>query len=271
MLSVRTWRRSSVAWRSQRHPDRRLRTRGGAARQQQIGDVGARNQQHQSRDDAEQPQAGGRIALEGAHATAGRREMNLLFADLGAVMGRQIRIRAEVPLQLRRNLRLDACRMGFRFQPPDDIEPMGAATQQGVRRSVKRRLGPQGQPEVRRIGAQTVPEESRRRNAGNRVRHLVDRQRGANDRGIQPKVLLPGAIAHHGHGRRTRLVVGGRNRASREYAHPERCEIIARDEFTRKRLGRCVCAATAYAQAGIPALESGHLAELGRPIAKLLI
>ena len=72
----------SRAGAAQRRPDSGLKARGGAARQQQIGDVGAGDQEHQAGDRHEEAQARLVVALQVGHAPAGGREDDVLLAEL---------------------------------------------------------------------------------------------------------------------------------------------------------------------------------------------
>ena len=63
-----------VARRSERQPDGGLDAAGGAAREQQIGDVGASDEQHQAGDNHQQTQTIGIFAFHAADTTAGGRD-----------------------------------------------------------------------------------------------------------------------------------------------------------------------------------------------------
>jgi hypothetical protein len=243
---------------------------GRAPRQQQIGDIGAGDQQHQPRDAHEQPQSRGRLGLQNGNSAAGRRYQDLLFADARPALRRNARLDGKPLLQLSRDLRLNAGCPDFRFHPSDDVQPMETLGQQCIR-SIKERLGGQRQPEIRRIGNYTIPEKARRSDASNRVGGLIDGEGGADHRSIQAEMLLPGAIAHHRHRRGAGPIVRGRNRASRERADAERREVIARNELSCIGLRGSMRPATACAQLRRASLERGHLAELRRVIAELLI
>ena len=84
-------------------------------------------------------------------------------------------------------------------------------------------------------------------------------------------MLLPGAVAHHGDGRRGGLVIVGSDDASGKGPDAEHGEIISGDEFSLKGLGGTCGAAAANAQARQRRLEGGHIAEFRRVVPELLI
>ena len=194
----------------------------------------------------------------------------MLLAELRTVVGRKVRLSAEPLLQFNCNLGLDAGSARAGLQSSDDVEPVKLTIQERVL-PIEGRFRGQGQPEVRRVGAQSIPEETRRADSHHSVRQLVDGEGGANHRGIKPEVLLPGTIAHHGDGRRTSCVVSRCDNAPGESAQTKHGKVISGNEFTYKRLSRPACAAAPDAQGWQTSLEGGHLGEFGRVITELLI
>src|SRR5438552_1948533 len=93
-----------------------------------------------------------------------------------------------------------------------------------------------GKPEVGRITAQRLAKETGRRNPDDGDGVAVDDEIRADDPGIGSILLLPGAVAQHGNGRRRRLIVSGNNGSSSKGADTEGLEIIAADVFAAQRL-----------------------------------
>ena len=91
-------------------------------------------------------------------------------------------------------------------QAPDHIQPLKSRVQDRIvfksREEripfVNRRLARQRHPEIRRIAAQCLTEESGRRDSGHGEGRLVNHDDRTNHRGIEREVLLPGAIADYG-------------------------------------------------------------------------
>ena len=90
-------------------------------------------------------------------------------------------------------------------------------------------------PEIRRIAAQRLAEESRRRDADDGERVPFDDERGADDRRIAAVGALPDVVAQHDGRRRRRRVVGRGEDAAAERADAERREVVAGDVLGAQR------------------------------------
>ena len=260
-----------AAWRAQGHANGRLKACGGAARQQQVRNVGAGDQQHQAGNDHQQVQTFRAVLLEVGGPALGGRNHDVLLLDLRAVLGREVRLGAQPVLELCGDLRLNARRIRPRLQAPDDVEPVHSRAVQQCGLPIVGRLGGQRQPEIGRIRTQLISEESRRGDSNHGEGEIVDAQGGADDRGIEPEVLLPGAVAHHRSRRGVGLVIVGRDGPAREGADTQRREVVARNELSNVRFGGARSPGAAHVEVLQTLLKGGHLAELGIVIAKLLV
>ena len=83
----------------------------------------------------------------------------------------------------------------------------------------------------------SVPVKPARRDADDRERRPVERQRLADDRGIGAEAPLPEAMADDGDRRRTATSSSGRNAAAERRLRAEQREIVAGDELRRDLLG----------------------------------
>ncbi len=175
-----------AAWRAQGHANGRLKACGGAARQQQVRNVGARNR------------ASARPATIASRCRPSALSCWRLAAPLladattmccfsisGSDPGREVRLGAQPVLELCGDLRLNARRIGPRLQAPDDVEPVHSRAVQQCGLPIVGRLGGQRQPEIGRIRTQLISEESRRGYSNHGEGEIVDVQGGADDRGIE--------------------------------------------------------------------------------------
>ena len=260
-----------AAWRAQGHANGRLKARGGAARQQQVRNVGASDQQHQAGNDHQQVKTFRAVVLEVGDPAFGGRNHDVLLVDPRAVLGREVRLGAQPVLELCGDLRLNARRIGPGLQSANDEEPVHSRAVQQCGLPIVGRLGGQGQPEIRRIGTQLISEESGRGNSNDGEGEIVDVQGGADDRGIEPEMLLPCTVAHHRNRRGVGLVIVGRDGPAREGAEAEHREVVAGDELSDVRFGGARSPGAAHVQVLQAPLKGGHLAELGIVIAELLV
>jgi hypothetical protein len=117
----------------------------------------------------------------------------VLPPDLVSLLSRNyILVGIEPLLQLDRKSRLHEGWIDAVLEPPHDVEPFCLP----IRAPVSYR-----NPQLRWIAAQCVAEESRRSDAHNRERELIQVKRGADDRRVRSKVLLPRGVTHHRHRR----------------------------------------------------------------------
>ena len=135
-LSVSSWRTSRAARRAERQPHRHLLLPRRRARQQQVGDVGADDQQHQRDDDAEdrdRPQVVGVDVVDAAAARVRRAgaapPCGCGCASVAALRRRSATSRYAVEARARRLLEhaleiaLHLRRGGARLQPAHDLQP----------------------------------------------------------------------------------------------------------------------------------------------------
>ena len=110
---------------AQSHAQRNLDPASGAARQHQVGDVGAGNQQHHGRKDHQHLQALARLLLQVLNSAAARREHHVhLGNDRGSAVGREQRTRVEPLAQRAANLALQCADVGAGADAADRVKPV---------------------------------------------------------------------------------------------------------------------------------------------------
>ena len=193
------------------------------ARQQQVRQVDAGEQQHEARDDEEEPgEAEHRPAHHAAEKSRARQHDPHRLVDVR---------------KLARESRRDAVQRGRRLRPADagrepakDVDGVRAAVLDFRRAVLDDRLHRKGEPEIRGRGDLRA-EEAARRHADDRVGPAVDDDRPPDRAGIAAKSLLPVAEADHGHRRRAALrIVFFRDRPPDRGPHAQHAEVVARDE-----------------------------------------
>ena len=119
----------------------------------------------------------------------------------------------------------------------------------------------EGNPDVGRIAAQRLAEESGWRDADNGEGMTLDIQRGAEHGGVAAVGGLPGAMTEDGHrGRGGRVVIGGEDAAG-EGTYPQGGEIVSGDVFGAQRAGGRFDAFATDRGAPVAGLEGGKLFE----------
>ncbi len=148
-------------------------------------------------------------------------------------------------------------------QAANHAQPRGdrLAEQRGV--AVDERFLLERDEHVRRVAAQRLAEESRRRDASDGERAPLDEERGADDRRIAAVGALPGVMAQHEDRRRRRRVVRGGEDAAAECADAEGREVIAGDVLRAQRSRGRVDVLPAGADAPDAGLKRRDLLELG--------
>ena len=207
--------------RAERGADRHLAAARGAARQQQVGDVGARDQQH-GRHRAEQRDQGGPVVLDQhilewpdddpVHAVARVRGV-----DAGGDGGQ---------LGLRRRQR-DAG-----TQPADRLQERRAALIGPLRREAR---GQHRHPDLRRVLGVEGKLEARRHDADDDDRIAVEQRRLADDRRVAPEGARPQRLGDHRRPLGAVRVVAGFERAAGDRRHAQQREDVGRDDGHRNR------------------------------------
>ena len=230
------------AARAQGESDADLLAAAGGPHEQEVGDVGARDQEYEA-DHAEE-QAGHReqrAALLGV-ALADRR-------DRGGLLPVRVRVgRGQLPGERGYSgLRL----LGGHavFEPPDHVEPARAALREqvrvhlagvaGARRAHERLHRHRHVDVVRRPRLRSV--EARRRDAHYRERLAVQQQLPSGDLRVAREAALPQRVTDD----RDRVPAGRRvllrqEGAPARRAHPERVEVVARDDQAGDHVGLVV-------------------------------
>ena len=172
--------------------------RAHRAREQQVRDVGAGDQQHQPADAEENLQAAAVLLFHDADAGAGRHDRDDLLGQRLDDRRHPVRRVAGVVLhplvEDAGQARTHAVGRRARAQPADHAQPRGDRLPQDRRVAVDQRLLLQRNPEIGRIAAQRFAEESRRRDADDGERVPFDDERGADDR----RIAAVGAPARRG-------------------------------------------------------------------------
>src|SRR5581483_4381121 len=90
-------------------------------------------------------------------------------------------------------------------------------------------------PDIGRVGVQGVAEEAGRRDADDRKRMLLDRERGADDSGIGPINSLPGTVTQDGGGRGGGSIVIGGDQPAAVGTYAQGRKVVAGDVFGSER------------------------------------
>ncbi len=208
---------------AERQPHRGLAATRDGAGQQQVGDVGAGDQQHQPAHAEQDAQAAAVLLAHDADAGAGRHDRDRLLRQLLDHAGHPVRRVAGIVLQ---PLPQDA------GQPRRPCRPSSRPASAGRSRAATPRPAGAAAPSRRRSAApaaagSTDPADrraaSRRRSPGARhaddgERVALEDERGADDLRIGAVGALPGVMAHHDHRRGRRGVVRRREDAAAERA-----------------------------------------------------
>ena len=254
------------ARRAHREPHGGLTAPRDRAREQQVRDVGAGDEQHQPAHAEQNLQAAPVLLLHDADAGAGGHDRDHLLGQRLDDVGHPVRRVAGVVLhplvEDAGEPRAHAVGRRARTQPADHAQPRGdrLAEDRGV--AVDQRLLLERNPQVRRIAAQRFAEESRRRDADDGEGVPLDEERGADDRRIAAVGALPDVVAQHDDGRRRRRVVGGGEDAAAERADAERREVVAGDVLGAQRPRRRVDVLAPHADARAAGLKRRDLLEL---------
>ena len=181
--------------RAHREPDRRLTAPRHRAREQQVGDVGAGDEQHEPAHAEENLQAAAVLLFHDADARAGRHHGDHLLRQRADDVGHPVRRVAGLVLhplvQDAGEPRAHAVGRRARTQPSDHAQPRGHRLAQDRRLAVDQRFLLERNPQVGRVGAERLAEESRRRDPGDGERVSLDEERGADDRRIAAVGALP--------------------------------------------------------------------------------
>ena len=177
--------------------------------EQEVGDVGARNDHDQPhRPEQDQERISRRLHQLVAHRTnVGRRHVLVLIRMLvGEARAQDVEVRVG---------------HGDRdpgFQPGDDIEHSGAALLADRRAVRRRRIHRQGRPHLDRTRTEREV-ESRRGHTDDGERLAVEQDAGTDDRRIVPEVGAPQIVADDRHPRPRALIVGHEKDAQARAAH----------------------------------------------------
>ena len=227
------------ARRADRQPQRGLAAPRDRAREQQVRDVGAGDQQHQSAHAEKNAQAAAVLLPHDADAGARRHDRDHLprqpLDDVRHPVRRVARVVLHPLVEDPGEPRADAVDRRARPDPADHAQPRRDGLAEDRRVAGDQRLLLQRNPQIRRIAAQRLPEESRRRtpttvNGWPSMTSVAP----TSDR-IAAVGALPDVMAHHDDRRRRRRVVGRGEHAAAERRDAERREIVAGDVLGPQR------------------------------------
>ena len=197
---------------AERQPDRGLAATRDGAGQQQVGDVGAGDQQHQRAHAEQDAQAAAVLLAHDADAGAGRDHRDRLLRQVldhaGHPVGRVAGIVLQPLPQDAGQPRAHAVRRRVRLQPADHAQPRRHRLAQQRRLAGDQRLLVQRDPQVRRIAAQRLAEEAGAGHADDGERVPLEDEGGADDLRIGAVGARPGVMAHDDDRRGRRGVVG---------------------------------------------------------------
>ncbi len=257
----------------EREADRHLTLSRACAREEEIRDVRAGDQQH-ARDDGRQHQERrGQLPPEIGPAVASLRDRDRAFQEVvpGGRRGLRERRLSNLHLQLRGVEGLESgsglFRRDARTQPRKDVEPARAAIRNAFRQRRQAARHHHRHEDLRRL-ALVDAVEALLRDAHDRHRQIADDERLADDGRIARKAALPVGMAQH----RQRVAVGslvlvGAEGASQMWTHAEHREVRARDQLALDPFGR---AAEGHVERVAPPAEHADkdlvvIAEVGVP------
>ena len=195
-----------AAPRAERGPDRDLLLSRRGAREQQVRDVGAGDEEHQAdqalQDDERllEPLPQVRVSARRGHDQEGLLEEPLLgVGELGEELALQLFLLALGVEGAQRGLGL--LPRDPRLEPAEQVEPGGALVLEVVVGRVERRLHRHGDPEPRQHGG-VRPDEARGGDADHGERRPVEPDGRADDLGVSAEPLLPEVVLQDGDGRR---------------------------------------------------------------------
>src|SRR5439155_1642456 len=214
---IMTWRR--LAPRARRTPI--SIARAGAARQQEIRDIGARDEEHDPGDAEQHEQRRLRVAVHGALPPRARSEDDPLHPELGhelithALVERRLDVGHDGAVE-----RVEAgagLRQGHsRLQAPEDISPVVPTILEPAEPG-REHTPHADRHEHQRVDAERGPLKGPGGHAHDGHRLSIDAQRAAQDSRITPELGLPIAVAEHrdvvGAGP---LVVGGHRELTKQ-------------------------------------------------------
>jgi hypothetical protein len=225
-----------------REPHRHLAPARARPRQQQVGDVGARDRQHRADDPEEQPRHRDQLRPLSRHVVVDPPQHEAVLR----------RVRDAQAIGRRRDRHVG--RLGLRFrdarlQTRDGEEPTVAADLQQIGihlAGVARARRPHHR--LHRHRHVDIPRRSelrtgkvRGRDADDRERLTVQQDRVAEDVAAAAEATLPEAMTDHRHGMRPRRhVVGPRQRAAHRRGDAQELEEVAGDDDARHEIGEAV-------------------------------
>ena len=202
-------------------------------------------------------------------AGASRPQEQGLFRNLYAVVcAHLVPVGAKPARELEAHAGFDGRGRCARLDATDQRQPVGfVVCERGV--AVEERLGVERQKEVGRGAAQRVSEETRRRDAHDGERLVVQIEDAADDRRVAAEPLHPQAIAHHRRWRRSGPIIGRRQRAPGVGRNAEHREVIAGDALSRIGFGSLGLACAPHAKGALAGREGRQLRKARRPVAEL--
>jgi len=182
------------------HPDCGLHLACRPSRQQQVGDIGASNEQHYTGKRHQQSQALSRVLCQSANSACGRQHQCPLLRNPAAVAVPHAgsAFSAIQPLlQFQRDLRFHMSWRNSRLQATHHVQPVKIRLVQQRELTLRSRFNRQRQPEVRGRLGQPDPKKFRGANSHNGERKSVEGECRSDNRRIAGLEVLPGALAHY--------------------------------------------------------------------------
>ena len=214
---------------------------GGCARQQEIGDVGARDQENEADHPGEHEKGGRELLTERGQPAKARQDLDLLGQETLAEAGRRAGDLGDLVLV---DLTIEHLQAGrglndrdARLEASHDVQPHESSILELVPGGSDGGFHGQGDIEVGRR-AHLDPVKGRRGDAHDREGVAVELEQVPDDTRISSEPALPVAVVEHGHRARVGLmVVLGTQGAADRRPHPEDVEEVAGDDFPERSLG----------------------------------
>jgi hypothetical protein len=204
---------------AERGAHRDLARARGRAHQQQVGDVGAGDQQHEPDRAHEDQQRRLHVADD---LVAHRRQLDRQPRAVGLGV-----LRLQPPVHGRQHA-ARAVQRHPRLEPSDHRQELGATAEGRVGALRHQQVG----------GARQ--HQPGRRDADHRARDAVERDRPADDRRVATEAPLPEGVAEHDDARHAAALLVGREAAAEHRRRAEHAQVVGRHRRAARALGRTV-------------------------------
>ena len=234
--------------------------------QQQIGDIGACNQEHKATNGKENLQTATVLFFHHGNACPGRHDVDELFGKsvnyVRHPVGRITGIGLHPLPQDRSQPRSHSGNRSTGAQAADHTKPRGNGLMQQRTVPIDHRLLLHGNPEVWRIAAQGLAKKSRRSNSNYGEGMALYHEHRAHNGSVGAISCFPSVVAEHDNGSCGGLIVVSGENSSTKCAYAEGGKITSSNVFRPQRPCCCLDMFAAHAQPRPSCLKRGNLLKL---------